>query len=51
LRWQIVPSELPALLGDPDPERAMRAMQAMMSMKKLDISKMKEAAAQAPSPR
>lgn len=44
LRWQIVPSELPALLSDPDPERARRATQAMLSMTKLDIRVMKEAA-------
>lgn len=50
LRWQVVPSELPALLSDPDPERASRAMQAMLSMKKLDIRAMKEAADSAPTP-
>jgi predicted 3-demethylubiquinone-9 3-methyltransferase (glyoxalase superfamily) len=44
LRWQIVPTELPSLLGDPDPERANRALQAMMTMKKLDIHAMKAAA-------
>lgn len=44
LRWQVVPSELPSLLGDPDPERARRAAAAMMTMKKLDIAAMKEAA-------
>lgn len=44
LRWQIVPSELPSVLGDADPERASRAMQAMMTMKKLDIQVMKDAA-------
>jgi len=44
LRWQIVPTELPSVLGDPDPERASRAMQAMMTMKKLDIQAMKDAA-------
>ncbi len=44
LCWQVVPSELPSLLGDPDPERARRALQAMMSMKKLDVRAMKEAA-------
>ena len=44
LRWQVVPAELPSVLGDPDPERAKRAMQAMMTMKKLDIRAMKEAA-------
>jgi len=44
LRWQVVPSELPALLADPDPERANRAMQAMQAMTKLDIQAMKDAA-------
>ncbi|HUC37456.1 MAG TPA: VOC family protein [Acidimicrobiales bacterium] len=44
MRWQVVPSELPQVIGDPDPDRAKRAVQAMMSMKKLDIRAMKEAA-------
>lgn len=48
LHWQIVPSELPALLGDPDPGRAYRATQAMLSMRKIDIGAMKEAADAAP---
>lgn len=38
LSWQIVPRELPALLTDPDPERAGRAMKAMLGMKKLDVA-------------
>lgn len=45
LSWQIVPDGLPALLGDPDPGRAERAMKAMMTMKKLDIQAMERAAA------
>lgn len=44
LRWQIVPAGLPALLGDPDPQRAQRAMQAMRQMKKLDLAAMRRAA-------
>ena len=44
LRWQIVPDGLSAVLGDPDPERAQRAVQAMMGMKKLDLQAMREAA-------
>jgi predicted 3-demethylubiquinone-9 3-methyltransferase (glyoxalase superfamily) len=44
LRWQIVPTELPALLGDPDPGRADRAMQAMLAMTKLDIDAIRAAA-------
>ena len=47
LSWQIVPSRLPALLSDPDPERAQRAMQAMLSMKKLDILALERAAGEA----
>lgn len=43
LRWQVVPSELPSLLRDPDPERARRAMEAMLTMKKLDLRAMKDA--------
>lgn len=42
--WQIVPSIMPELLTGPDPERAARAMQAMMEMTKLDIAALKAAA-------
>lgn len=44
LSWQIVPSGLPRLLGDPDPARAGRAMQAMLGMHKLDIASLQAAA-------
>jgi len=37
LRWQVVPEGLPAALSDPDPERARRAMEAMLKMTKLDL--------------
>jgi predicted 3-demethylubiquinone-9 3-methyltransferase (glyoxalase superfamily) len=43
--WQIVPSVLPELIGDPDPERSRRAMEAMLQMKKIDIAALKRAAA------
>ena len=36
LSWQIIPNVLPRLLGDPDREKAGRAMQAMMKMVKID---------------
>jgi predicted 3-demethylubiquinone-9 3-methyltransferase (glyoxalase superfamily) len=42
--WQIVPAELGELLGDPDPERAGRATQAMFKMSKLDIAELRRAA-------
>ena len=44
LSWQIVPTALPELPGDPDPGRSQRAMQAMLGMKKLDIAEIRRAA-------
>jgi predicted 3-demethylubiquinone-9 3-methyltransferase (glyoxalase superfamily) len=44
LSWQIVPTALPRLLGDPDPERAQRAMAAMLEMKKIQIDELERAA-------
>jgi len=41
--WQIVPAVLSDLLDDDDAEKAERAMQAMLQMKKLDIAKLKKA--------
>ena len=42
--WQIVPDRLPELLGDPDPGRANRAMQAMLRMDKIEIKTLEDAA-------
>jgi predicted 3-demethylubiquinone-9 3-methyltransferase (glyoxalase superfamily) len=42
--WQIVPSALGSLLGDRDPGRAGRALQAMLGMGKLDIAALQRAA-------
>jgi predicted 3-demethylubiquinone-9 3-methyltransferase (glyoxalase superfamily) len=42
--WQIVPAVLPELLGDPDREKSQRVMQAMLSMKKLEIDALERAA-------
>ena len=44
LSWQIIPSALPRLLGDPDPEKAGRAMNAMLQMRKIDIATLERAA-------
>jgi predicted 3-demethylubiquinone-9 3-methyltransferase (glyoxalase superfamily) len=42
--WQVVPRRLQELLGDPDPERAQRAMAAMLQMKKIDVAALEAAA-------
>jgi predicted 3-demethylubiquinone-9 3-methyltransferase (glyoxalase superfamily) len=44
LSWQIVPTSLGRLLSDPDPARAKRATEAMLSMGKLDIAALQAAA-------
>lgn len=43
LSWQIVPREMGTLLGDPDPERARRAMEAMVRMSRIDLAEMLQA--------
>lgn len=45
LSWQVVPEGMGAVFGDPDPKRAERAMQAMLTMGKLDIAVLRAAAA------
>jgi len=47
LSWQIVPTALNELLGDPDREKAQRVMKAMLSMKKIEIDALERAAARA----
>ncbi len=44
LSWQVIPTELGELLGDPDPERAGRAVQAMLNMQKIDLNVLRAAA-------
>ncbi len=43
LSWQINPTALGEMLGDPDPQKAKRVMEAMLKMKKIDIAGLKEA--------
>jgi predicted 3-demethylubiquinone-9 3-methyltransferase (glyoxalase superfamily) len=43
LSWQIIPSVLPEMLNDPDPEKAKRATEAMLQMKKIEISALQKA--------
>jgi predicted 3-demethylubiquinone-9 3-methyltransferase (glyoxalase superfamily) len=44
LSWQVVPAGVEEMFADPDPERARRAMQAMLGMRKLDIAALHRAA-------
>ncbi len=43
--WQIVPTRLMELVGDPNPEVSQAAMRAMLQMKKIDIAAIEDAAA------
>ncbi len=43
LSWQIVPTALIDALGDPDPEKARRSLDAMLTMKKIDIKTLEAA--------
>lgn len=41
--WQIIPNSLGSFLGAKDRQKATRAMQAMMQMKKIEIQKLQDA--------
>jgi predicted 3-demethylubiquinone-9 3-methyltransferase (glyoxalase superfamily) len=43
LSWQIVPTALVQLLGDPDPEKSQRVMKAMLQMKKISVKELEDA--------
>jgi predicted 3-demethylubiquinone-9 3-methyltransferase (glyoxalase superfamily) len=45
LSWQVVPTALPRLLGDPDAAKRERVTKAFMGMKKFDIAALERAAA------
>jgi predicted 3-demethylubiquinone-9 3-methyltransferase (glyoxalase superfamily) len=44
LSWQVVPAGMDDLFADPDPERARRAMEALLKMGKLDVAALRSAA-------
>jgi predicted 3-demethylubiquinone-9 3-methyltransferase (glyoxalase superfamily) len=44
MSWQITPRRLNELLDDPDPDRARRAMEAMLKMGKLEVAELERAA-------
>jgi predicted 3-demethylubiquinone-9 3-methyltransferase (glyoxalase superfamily) len=41
--WQVIPAVLMDMIGDPDPEKAARATEAMLSMTKFDIAALERA--------
>ena len=43
LSWQIIPTVLPELISDPDPERARRVTEAMLQMTKIDLATLRQA--------
>ena len=43
LSWQIIPKALGQLMGDKDPLKAKRVMDAMMQMKKIEVAKLQAA--------
>ena len=49
LSWQVVPSELMALLNDPDRGRAQRAGEALMIMRRIDVGEIRRAADRVPA--
>jgi predicted 3-demethylubiquinone-9 3-methyltransferase (glyoxalase superfamily) len=43
LSWQIAPTVLLELIGDPDPSKSQAVMKAMLDMKKIDIADLRRA--------
>ena len=43
LSWQIIPKALGEMLGDKNPAKAQKVMQAMLQMDKIDVAKLKQA--------
>jgi predicted 3-demethylubiquinone-9 3-methyltransferase (glyoxalase superfamily) len=47
--WQVVPERLFELIGDPDADRAQRATQAMLGMRKIVVAELEKAADAVPA--
>lgn len=43
LWWQIIPDALPRLMGDKDPVKAKRVVDAMLQMQKIDVAELERA--------
>ena len=41
--WQVIPRQLPEMLGSPDREAAGRAMEAMLTMRKIEVADLERA--------
>ncbi len=49
LSWQVVPTGMDEIFNDPDPEKARRAMEALLKMRKLDVEELRRAAQGVPA--
>jgi predicted 3-demethylubiquinone-9 3-methyltransferase (glyoxalase superfamily) len=47
LSWQIIPSALGKLMGDPDPAKSQAVLQAMLKMSKIEVTDLEQAYNQA----
>ena len=45
LSWQVIPAALPEMLKDHQSDKAQRVMQALLRMKKIDVTELERAAA------
>jgi predicted 3-demethylubiquinone-9 3-methyltransferase (glyoxalase superfamily) len=43
LSWQIIPRQLGELMGDPDPDKSKRVVNAMLQMKKISVADLQKA--------
>lgn len=43
MSWQIIPKQLGELMGDPDPEKSKRVVNAMLQMKKIVVADLRKA--------
>jgi len=43
LSWQIIPNALGELIGDKDPAKSQRVLEAMLQMKKIDVAQLQAA--------
>ena len=43
LWWQIIPKQLGELMGDPNPEKSQRVMEAMLKMQKISVADLQKA--------